>query len=149
MTRLFCWYQYFWPSGLDHDFDIFFLKNLNWAQIAWMRWPNVGLWLVGWLMVGVGFVTLGQCRGQRATLHWVNADCQRWPNVATDAGPTLDQRIHLGPWPNVGPMSKITLGQRLFSSPEPKAQVSYCHSAPSVVRPSVVVRKLSHFQLLL
>ena len=27
----------------------------------------------------------------------------------------------------------------LFSSPEPKAQVSYCHSAPSVVRPSVVV----------
>ena len=48
----------------------------------------------------------------------------------------------------------------LFSSPEPKAQVSYCHSAPSVVRPSVVrpsvvvrrrpsVRKLSHFQLLL
>ena len=43
-----------------------------------------------------------------------------------------------------------------FSSPEPKAQVSYCHSAPSVVRPSVrpsVVRpsvcKLSHFQLLL
>ena len=26
----------------------------------------------------------------------------------------------------------------LFSSPEPKAQVSYCHSAPSVVRPSVV-----------
>ena len=25
----------------------------------------------------------------------------------------------------------------LFSSPEPKAQVSYCHSAPSVVRPSV------------
>ena len=36
-----------------------------------------------------------------------------------------------------------------FSSPEPKAQVSYCHSAPSVVRPSVVVRKLSHFRLLL
>ena len=79
-----------------------------------MRWPNVGLWLVGWLMVGVGFVTLGQRGGQRATLHWANADCQRWPNVATDAGPTLDQRIHLGPWPNVGPMSKITLGQRLF-----------------------------------
>ena len=25
----------------------------------------------------------------------------------------------------------------VFSSPEPKAQVSYCHSAPSVVRPSV------------
>ena len=44
----------------------------------------------------------------------------------------------------------------LFSSPEPKARVSYCHSAPSVVRPSVrpsssvvVVRKLSHFRLLL
>ena len=45
-----------------------------------------------------------------------------------------------------------------FSSPEPKAQVSYCHRAPSVVRPSVrrrpsvrpsSVRKLSHFQLLL
>ena len=27
----------------------------------------------------------------------------------------------------------------LFSSPEPKARVSYCHSAPSVVRPSAVV----------
>ena len=26
---------------------------------------------------------------------------------------------------------------KLFSSPEPKARVSYCHSAPSVVRPSV------------
>ena len=37
----------------------------------------------------------------------------------------------------------------ILSSPEPKAQVSYCHSAPSVVRPSVVVRKLSHFRLLL
>ena len=47
----------------------------------------------------------------------------------------------------------------IFSSPEPKAQVSYCHSAPSVVRPSVVRRlssvrpsvrrKLSHFRLLL
>ena len=39
----------------------------------------------------------------------------------------------------------------LFSSPEPKARVSYCHSAPSVVRPSVClsvcpsVRKLSTF----
>ena len=39
--------------------------------------------------------------------------------------------------------------QNIFSSPEPKAQVSYCHRAPSVVRPSVVVCKLSHFQLLL
>ena len=25
---------------------------------------------------------------------------------------------------------------RVFSSPEPKAQVSYCHSAPSIVRPA-------------
>ena len=39
----------------------------------------------------------------------------------------------------------------VFSSPEPKARVSYCHSAPSVVRPSVrpsvvvVVRKLLTF----
>ena len=39
-----------------------------------------------------------------------------------------------------------------LSSPEPKARVSYCHSAPSVVPPSVVVRpsaNFSHFQLLL
>ena len=35
----------------------------------------------------------------------------------------------------------------VFSSPEPKAQVSYCHSAPSVVLQSV--RKFSHFRLLL
>ena len=55
----------------------------------------------------------------------------------------------------------FTLPNRL-SSPEPKARVSYCHSAPSVVRPSArpssvrppvlrpsVRRKLSHFRLLL
>ena len=42
-----------------------------------------------------------------------------------------------------------------FSSPEPKARVSYCHSAPSVVRPSVVVVvrpsgvNFSHYRLLL
>ena len=29
----------------------------------------------------------------------------------------------------------LHLTEKLFSSPEPKAQVSYCHSAPSVVRP--------------
>ena len=33
-----------------------------------------------------------------------------------------------------------------FSSPEPKARVSYCHSAPSVLRPSGV--NFSHFRLL-
>ena len=38
---------------------------------------------------------------------------------------------------------------KIFSSPEPKAQVSYCHSAPSVVRRRPSVCKLSHFQLLL
>ena len=37
----------------------------------------------------------------------------------------------------------------VFSSPDSKARVSYCHSAPSVVRPSSVRRKLSHFRLLL
>ena len=31
----------------------------------------------------------------------------------------------------------------IFSSPEPKARVSYCHSAPSVVRPTVVVARPS------
>ena len=35
------------------------------------------------------------------------------------------------------PKSMSILWNLLFSSPEPKAQVSYCHSAPSVVRPSV------------
>ena len=43
------------------------------------------------------------------------------------------------------------LALSVFSSPEPKAQVSFCHSATSVVHPSVlhssvvVVRKISHF----
>ena len=32
---------------------------------------------------------------------------------------------------------QVTFKVQVFSSPEPKAQVSYCHSAPSVVRPSV------------
>ena len=32
---------------------------------------------------------------------------------------------------------KFLIIRDFFSSPEPKAQVSYCHSAPSVVRPSV------------
>ena len=38
-----------------------------------------------------------------------------------------------------------------FSSPEPKARVSYCHSAPSVVRSSVRRPSVnfSHFRLLL
>ena len=42
-------------------------------------------------------------------------------------------------------------GTTLFSSPEPKARVSYCHSAPSVVRPSVRPSgvNFSHFRLLL
>ena len=31
----------------------------------------------------------------------------------------------------------VTIFFHFFSSPEPKARVSYCHSAPSVVRPSV------------
>ena len=37
----------------------------------------------------------------------------------------------------------------LFSSPEPKARVSYCHSAPFVLRPAGVNFKFSHFRLLL
>ena len=45
--------------------------------------------------------------------------------------------------------TSIPNNKRLVSSPEPKAQVSYCHSAPSSVRPSSSVCKLSHFQLLL
>ena len=32
---------------------------------------------------------------------------------------------------------------RLLSSPEPKAQVSFCHSAPSIIRPSLSVRRPS------
>ena len=35
--------------------------------------------------------------------------------------------------------SQSPLPSLCFSSPEPKAQVSYCQSAPSIVRPSVVV----------
>ena len=35
----------------------------------------------------------------------------------------------------------------VFSSPEPKAQVSYCHSAPSVVRPSGVRRPSVNFHI--
>ena len=54
---------------------------------------------------------------------------------------------------NWGLFGCLTSHLTIFSSPEPKAQVSYCHSAPSVVRPSVVCpsfrRKLSHFRLLL
>ena len=34
-----------------------------------------------------------------------------------------------------------------LSSPEPKAQVSYCHSAPSVVRPSVRRRNSVNFHI--
>ena len=49
------------------------------------------------------------------------------------------------------PTERATTSQHsmvsIFSSPEPKARVSYCHSAPSVVRPSGV--KFSHFRLLL
>ena len=44
-------------------------------------------------------------------------------------------------------VTENTSWRAIFSSPELKAQVGYCHSAPSVVRLSV--RKLSHFRLLL
>ena len=37
----------------------------------------------------------------------------------------------------VGTRSTLNFRCSIFSSPEPKARVSYCHSAPSVVRPSV------------
>ena len=40
---------------------------------------------------------------------------------------------------------------QFFSSPEPKARMSYCHRAPSVVSPSVVRPSsvnFSHFRLL-
>ena len=59
---------------------------------------------------------------------------------------------------NCSDWMKSSILRVVFSSPEPKAQVSYCHSAPSVVRPSVrpsvrrpssVRRKLSYFRLLL
>ena len=40
-----------------------------------------------------------------------------------------------------------TYFKTFFSSPEPKAQVSYCHSAPSVVRPSIVVRPSVNFHI--
>ena len=36
-----------------------------------------------------------------------------------------------------GSCASVDLGIYVFSSPEPKARVSYCHSAPSVVRLSV------------
>ena len=85
-------------------------------QIAWTRWPNVGLWLVGWLMVGVGFVTLGQRRGQRAILHWDNADCQRWPNVATDAGPTL---ANVGPTHSSGTVAQRRADEQNYVGPTP------------------------------
>ena len=51
--------------------------------------------MVGWLADGWRwFTTVGPTLPRRATLHWANADCQRWPNVATRAGPTLGQRFH-------------------------------------------------------
>ena len=37
--------------------------------------------------------------------------------------------------------SNVMAKVKVFSSPEPKARVSYCHSAPSVVRPSVRRRR--------
>ena len=64
----------------------------------------------------------------------------------------LTPAVHLDvyPWPIFH--ASLTIVRKkwlsLFSSPEPKAQVSYCHSAPSVVRPSVrpsSVRKLFTF----
>ena len=81
-----------------------------------MRWPNVGLWLVGWLMVGVGFVMLGQRRGQRATLHWANADFQRWPNVATDAGPML---AYVGPTHSSGTVALRRADEQNYVGPTP------------------------------
>ena len=104
-------------SGLVwQKFRVWPKEHALYTQIAWMRLANVGLWLVSWLMVGVGFVTLGQRRGQRATLHWANADCQRWPNVATDAGPTL---ANVGPTHSSGTVAQRMADEQNYVGPTP------------------------------
>ena len=67
-------------------------------------------------MVGVGFVTLGQRRGRRATLHCANADCQCWSNVATDTGPTL---ANVGPTHSSGRMALGRVDEQNYVGPEP------------------------------
>ena len=59
-----------------------------------------------------------------------------------------DFNFHIANFPFLGSNIPSSPAYGVFSSPEPKARVSYCHSAPSVVRPSVrpsSVRKLFTF----
>ena len=87
----------------------------------------------------------------RATLITVCCLCSYICTVVFEAGNRVWCAGHWI-WYTYRTRSKDHLGS-LFSSPEPKAQVRYCHSAPSVVRLSGVrsssVCKLLHFQLLL
>ena len=62
---------------------------LQLSQSACLRWPNVGSGSYGWLLVGVGFITLNQRwanvynpRYQRMyRIHWLDLLDQRWANV--------------------------------------------------------------------
>ena len=68
-------------------------------------------WSVGWLLALILYIV------GWATLHCANADCQRWPNVATDAGPMLTNvRPTLSSWMLALRRAdgQNNVGQRLF-----------------------------------
>ena len=58
MTRPFCWYQYFWPSGLDLDFDLL-LEKLEFVAAGGISPVRTDPDLVsfGWVIKLPGWVT--------------------------------------------------------------------------------------------
>ena len=106
------------PCGHDSDYSFCSITfKLHMLSFGWWEEEPYWFWITG-SKVKVNFVTL--CI--RPCGH--NSDYSFCP--ITFKLPVVGKRFL--------PMGHF----QLFSSPEPKAQVSYCHSALSVVRPSVV-----------
>ena len=119
-----------------------FRNKLCFVNVHWTTWET-------WLMADsvVKFFVLpknGNCFVQWLThkklvcssLYLNNFSCIYWPMIYT-ACSVIPENIKKNKTWKQWLLFHFTSTVGLFSSPEPKAQVSYCHSAPSVVRPSV------------
>ena len=155
------------PVILTLTFDLL-LKNLNLGHSFWTERDGLSyytcVFLVARLFCWGGGACIPVLLYWYPLLYWVIFASRNFAKFTQQCWRFLNWRIPKCQIHNavfVLPVKHSSTYGSLFSSPEPtepKAQVSYCHSAPSVVRPSVrlssVVRpssvcKLSHFQLLL
>ena len=85
------------------------------SQSACLRWPNVGSRSYGWLLVGVGFITLNHClanvyypRYQRMyRIHRLDLLDQRWPLYVVRTIIGCLNTLAIMCWTNIGPMCVV------------------------------------------